>query len=154
MHKCSSLTPGFRFTAEEMYCSMAEWAFLPSDARDVKAVCEAYFNEKMWPILPIEIELVKTDEYFMSPWSNPKEGSPTGYPDYLVKFNFMYVPDGCRGRRAHAIQERPGRSSGGSVGGTRGQGVPVQSSLGQDKLCHPRACEEQINVERIQSVRV
>lgn len=74
-----------------MYCSMAEWSFLPADARDVKAVCEAYFIENKWPNLPIEIELVKTDEYYMSPWSKPKEESPTDYPDYLVKFNFMYL---------------------------------------------------------------
>lgn len=74
-----------------MYCSMAEWSFLPDDATKVKAECETYFTTSKWSNLPIEIELVKTDDYYMSAWSKPREGNSSEYPDYLIKFNFMYL---------------------------------------------------------------
>jgi hypothetical protein len=68
--------------------AMAEWSFDPQDLDMVLARCREYFEAAGWPNLPIEIELSKTDDYFMSPWNW------AGLP-YIVKFNFMYLTDVC-----------------------------------------------------------
>jgi hypothetical protein len=66
--------------------AMAEWSFDPSDLNRLLEQCKVYFQKNGWPNLPIEIELTKTDNYWMSPWNW------TGL-DYVVKFNFMYLTD-------------------------------------------------------------
>jgi len=49
-----------------------------------------------WPNIPVEIELTKTDPFYLSPWN--WKGL-----DYIVKFNFMFLtnnledPDGSCG---------------------------------------------------------
>lgn len=76
--------------------AMAEWSFPPADLRRLIDCCRAYFEENGWPNLPIEIELSKTDSFFMSAWNWPGL-------DYIVKFNFMYMTDICETEleRAH-----------------------------------------------------
>ena len=69
-----------------LHVAMAEWSFDPADLNKVMASCREYYRLKGWPNLPIEIELTKTDPYFMSPWNWPGL-------DYIVKFNFMYLTD-------------------------------------------------------------
>jgi hypothetical protein len=69
-----------------LHVAMAEWSFNPADLDRLLRTCRAYFHQNGWPNLPIEIELTKTDHYFMSPWN--WEGL-----DYIVKFNFMYLTD-------------------------------------------------------------
>lgn len=69
-----------------LHVAMAEWSFNPADLARVLAACRAYFGRAGWPNMPIEIELTKTDNYFMSPWNWPGL-------DYIVKFNFMYLTD-------------------------------------------------------------
>jgi len=66
--------------------AMAEWSFNPADLNHVMECCKEYYQQKGWPNLPIEIELTKTDNYFMSPWNWPGL-------DFIVKFNFMYLTD-------------------------------------------------------------
>ena len=66
--------------------AMAEWSFAPADLNRLLEQCRAYFQKNGWPNLPIEIELTKTDPYWMSPWNWPGL-------DYIVKFNFMYLTD-------------------------------------------------------------
>jgi hypothetical protein len=66
--------------------AMAEWSFKPADLNRVLDSCKQYFQQHGWPNLPIEIELTKTDHYFMSAWNWPGQ-------DYIVKFNFMYLTD-------------------------------------------------------------
>ena len=68
--------------------AMAEWFFKPTDLNDVLECCREYFKNNNWPNLPIEIELAKTDNYFMSSLNF------TGL-DYVVKFNFQYMTDVC-----------------------------------------------------------
>jgi hypothetical protein len=68
--------------------AMAEWSFDPGKVDQVLAACRDYFEAKGWPNLPIEIELSRTDDYFMSPWN--WEGLP-----YIIKFNFMYLTEVC-----------------------------------------------------------
>lgn len=68
--------------------AMAEWAFAPSDLERVLACCRKYFDAHGWPNIPTEIELSKTDEWWMSPWNWP------GLP-YVVKMNFMYLTEIC-----------------------------------------------------------
>ena len=68
--------------------AMAEWSFNPADLNRLLALCRQYFQKNGWPNLPIEIELTKTDNFYMSPWNWP------GLP-YIVKFNFMYLTDVC-----------------------------------------------------------
>ena len=68
---------------------MAEWAFNPKDLTNVLATVKAYFTTNGWPNIPLEIELTKTDFYFMSPWNWGADG--TNPPPYIVKFNFMYL---------------------------------------------------------------
>lgn len=63
--------------------AMAEWSFSPKDLDQVLAKCEEYFSQAGWPSLPTELELTKTDNYFMSPWNWENL-------DYIVKLNFMY----------------------------------------------------------------
>lgn len=72
-----------------LHVAMAEWSFNPSDLSNVLERCKEYYQQHGWPNLPIEIELTKTDNHFMSPWN--WEGL-----DYIVKFNFMYLTDICR----------------------------------------------------------
>ena len=69
-----------------LHVAMAEWSFNPADLNNLMERCKEYFQLKGWPNLPIEIELTKTDHYFMSPWNWPGL-------DYIVKFNFMYLTD-------------------------------------------------------------
>jgi FAD/FMN-containing dehydrogenase len=68
---------------------MAEWSFDPKDVAAARGAMAEYFSKNRWPNLPIEMELTKTDDYFMSPWHWP------GLP-YIVKFNFQYLLDVCR----------------------------------------------------------
>lgn len=68
--------------------AMAEWSFNPADLDRLMALCRQYYQKHGWPNLPIEIELTKTDNYYMSPWNWPGL-------DYIVKFNFMYLMDVC-----------------------------------------------------------
>jgi FAD/FMN-containing dehydrogenase len=76
--------------------SMAEWAFRPDDLDAVLDLCERYFEEQGWPNIPTEIELTKTDDYFMSPWN--WDGL-----DYIVKFNFMYLTEICKTEEEKAM---------------------------------------------------
>jgi hypothetical protein len=69
-----------------LHVAMAEWSFNPADLNRLMECCKEYYRQKGWPNLPIEIELTKTDHYFMSPWNWPGL-------DYIVKFNFMYLTD-------------------------------------------------------------
>ena len=68
--------------------AMAEWSFDPADLNYLMVSCRKYFHQQGWPNLPIEIELTKTDDYYMSAWNWPGL-------DYIVKFNFMYLTDIC-----------------------------------------------------------
>ena len=68
--------------------AMAEWGFDPADLKRLMESCRTYFKQNGWPNLPIEIELTKTDDYYMSAWNWPGL-------DYIVKFNFMYLTDVC-----------------------------------------------------------
>lgn len=76
--------------------AMAEWAFNPADRDRVLACCRTYFMQHGWPNIPVEIELTKTDPFYLSPWN--WKGL-----DYIVKFNFMFLtnnledPDGSCG---------------------------------------------------------
>ena len=69
-----------------LHVAMAEWSFNPADLNRLMERCKEYFRQKGWPNLPIEIELTKTDNYYMSAWNWPGL-------DYIVKFNFMYLTD-------------------------------------------------------------
>ena len=69
-----------------LHVAMAEWSFNPADLNSLMERCKEYFRQKGWPNLPIEIELTKTDNYYMSAWNWPGL-------DYIVKFNFMYLTD-------------------------------------------------------------
>lgn len=66
--------------------AMAEWSFNPADLNNLIQRCKEYFHQHGWPNLPIEIELTKTDHYYMSAWNWPGL-------DYIIKFNFMYLTD-------------------------------------------------------------
>jgi hypothetical protein len=66
--------------------AMAEWGFNPADINRLMEECRHYFELTGWPNLPIEIELTKTDPYYMSAWNWPGL-------DYILKFNFMYLTD-------------------------------------------------------------
>ena len=83
-----NMLPVDRFTNEEVYCSMAEWAFLPSQIGEVIELYKQYFNENQWPNLPIEIEYVKCDINYMSPWNSNK--MEAGGVPHLVKINVMW----------------------------------------------------------------
>lgn len=67
---------------------MAEWSFDPKDLPAVRGAMTDYFTKNRWPNLPIEMELTRTDDYFMSAWNW------SGLP-YIVKFNFQYLLDVC-----------------------------------------------------------
>jgi hypothetical protein len=69
-----------------LHVTMAEWSFNPAELDKILNHCKEYFQQNGWPNLPIEIELTKTNNYFMSPWN--WQGL-----DYIVKFNFMYLTD-------------------------------------------------------------
>ena len=69
-----------------LHVAMAEWSFNPADLHRLMEHCKEYFRQEGWPNLPIEIELTKTDNYYMSAWNWPGL-------DYIVKFNFMYLTD-------------------------------------------------------------
>ena len=69
-----------------LHVAMAEWSFNPADIQRLLGSCRNYFAKTGWPNLPIEIELTKTDNYFMSPWNWPGL-------DYILKLNFMYLTD-------------------------------------------------------------
>jgi FAD/FMN-containing dehydrogenase len=68
--------------------AMAEWSFRPQDLHLVLGECRDYFDDHGWPNIPTEIELTRTDEAMMSPWS--WDGL-----DYVVKLNFMYLTEVC-----------------------------------------------------------
>ena len=80
------MLPVDRYTP--LHVAMAEWSFKPADLNSLMDSCREYFNKNYWPNLPIEIELSKTDNYFMSQLNF--DGLP-----YIVKFNFMYLTDTC-----------------------------------------------------------
>jgi hypothetical protein len=65
---------------------MAEWSFDPDDLPRVLATCRKYFGANRWPNIPTEIELTKTDDYWMSAWNWKGK-------DYIVKFCFLYLTD-------------------------------------------------------------
>ncbi|MBE0697250.1 MAG: hypothetical protein IH586_10035, partial [Anaerolineaceae bacterium] len=69
-----------------LHVAMAEWSFNPAELNRVLDRCKVYFSKNGWPNLPIEIELTKTDDYFMSAWNWPGL-------EYIVKFNFMYLTE-------------------------------------------------------------
>jgi hypothetical protein len=69
-----------------LHVAMAEWGFNPADLQRLLQSCRDYYRKNGWPNLPIEIELTKTDQYYMSAWNWPGL-------DYIVKFNFMYLTD-------------------------------------------------------------
>lgn len=69
-----------------LHVAMAEWSFNPADLQRVLDACRTYFEAQGWPNLPIEIELTRTDDYYMSAWNWPGL-------DYIVKFNFMYLTE-------------------------------------------------------------
>jgi hypothetical protein len=69
-----------------LHVAMAEWSFNPSDLDRLLQSCRDYYQKHGWPNLPIEIELTKTDQAYLSPWNWPGL-------DYIVKFNFMYLTD-------------------------------------------------------------
>jgi len=69
-----------------LHVAMAEWSFKPADLNRLIESCREYYRQNGWPNLPIEIELTKTDNYYMSAWNWPGL-------DYIVKFNFMYLTD-------------------------------------------------------------
>ena len=69
-----------------LHVAMAEWGFNPADLNRLIESCKTYFKQNGWPNLPIEIELTKTDNYWMSAWNWPGL-------EYIVKFNFMYLTD-------------------------------------------------------------
>ncbi len=69
-----------------LHVAMAEWSFNPQDLNRILECCKDYYQHNGWPNLPIEIELTKTDSYFMSAWNWPGL-------DYIIKLNFMYLTD-------------------------------------------------------------
>jgi len=69
-----------------LHVAMAEWSFNPADLDILLEHCKTYFEKNGWPNLPIEIELTKTDNYFMSAWNWPGL-------EYILKFNFMYLTE-------------------------------------------------------------
>jgi FAD/FMN-containing dehydrogenase len=73
-----------------VHVAMAEWSFRPQDVNRVIGKCKSYFDRHGWPNIPTEIELTRVDGNLMSPWN--WEGLP-----YIVKFNFMYLTEVCRG---------------------------------------------------------
>ena len=86
-----------------LHVAMAEWSFDPADLVRLMACCREYFERHGWPNLPIEIELTKTDDYFMSAWNWPGL-------DYILKFNFMYSTDvgKTEGRRGEIMNHLQG----------------------------------------------
>jgi FAD/FMN-containing dehydrogenase len=82
-----------------LHVAMAEWSFDPKRLDEGRAAVQAYFEKHKWPNLPIEIELVKADDYWMSSWN---WGS--GY-DYLAKMNFQYLTDVCDAAGKQAISD-------------------------------------------------
>jgi FAD/FMN-containing dehydrogenase len=73
-----------------LHVAMAEWSFRPEDVHRVLGECHDYFGDRGWPNIPTEIELTRSDGALMSPWNWP------GLP-YIVKFNWMYLTEVCRG---------------------------------------------------------
>jgi FAD/FMN-containing dehydrogenase len=69
-----------------LHVAMAEWSFNPADLELILERCKTYFETNGWPNLPIEIELTKTDSYYMSAWNWPGL-------DYILKLNFMYLTE-------------------------------------------------------------
>jgi len=85
-----NMIPVDRFCNENVYCTMAEWAFHPKQIKQVVALYRKYFSENKWPNLPIEVEYVKADDYYMSPWNSANiivDGQDT---EFLVKINIMW----------------------------------------------------------------
>jgi len=72
--------------------AMAEWSFNPADLSNVREKCNQFFQKNGWPNLPIEIELTKTDNFFMS---CNNTFSTQNKSNYVVKFNFMYATACC-----------------------------------------------------------
>ena len=66
--------------------AQAEWAFDPADIMAAIAAIKAYCATAGWPNLPIEIELTRTDSYYMSSWNWPGLAA-------VAKFNFQYLTD-------------------------------------------------------------
>jgi len=66
--------------------AMAEWSFNPAGLNNLMGRCKEYIHQHGWHNLPIEIELTKTDNYFMSAWNWPGL-------DYIIKFNYMCLTD-------------------------------------------------------------
>jgi len=94
-----NMLPVDRFSNENVYCAMAEWAFHPKQIKEVVDLYRKYFSEHEWPNLPIEIEYVKSDGYYMSPWNSDSIGEAIGEAtEFLVKINTMwYIPSKAEG---------------------------------------------------------
>ncbi len=88
------MLPVDRYTP--LHVAMAEWFFAPEDLGRAMDVCRSFFGDHKWPNLPVEIELAKVDDYFMSPinW----EGR-----DYVAKCNFQYMTDPCTDKQKERI---------------------------------------------------
>ena len=66
--------------------ALSEWSFDPADTQRVLQACRDYYKKAGWPNLPIEIQLTKTDDFFMSPWN-------WAGLDRIIKFDFQYLTD-------------------------------------------------------------
>ena len=66
--------------------ALSEWSFDPADTDRVLATCRDYYEKAKWPNLPIEIQLTKTDNHYMSPWNWPGL-------DRIIKFDFQYLTE-------------------------------------------------------------
>jgi len=82
-----NMLPVDRFTNKKLYCVMAEWAYHPKLIKEVIAIYTEYFNANQWPNLPMEMEYVKCDDYYMSAWNPEYMGENQGF---LVKINLMW----------------------------------------------------------------
>ena len=122
-----------------LHVAMAEWSFAPKDLPRTLEACRAYFEAAKWPNLPIEIELVKTDDYFMSPWT--REGEP-----YLVKFNFEYLTDFLSDDEKKALVEHLR----GLWGHLRAQGIPFKAHWGKINFMDPAFVRENFQYDRFE----
>jgi len=66
--------------------ALSEWGFDPADTQRVLETCRDYYAKAGWPNLPIEIQLTKTDDHYMSPWNWPGL-------DRIIKFDFQYLTE-------------------------------------------------------------
>ncbi len=110
-----------------LHVAMAEWSFNPADLDRLMDRCREYYRQRGWPNLPIEIELTKTDDYYMSAWNWPGL-------DYIVKFNFMYLTDVSE----TAAERRPNPGTPArSVGSSQHAGIPFKAHWGKINFMDP-----------------